>query len=523
MSRFLLFLSLVLVFVPGTVSQSAALAIEPDVPGLVVIKHISPATGVVGAAVTVFGSNFGSTQGTSTVTFNGVAASVVKWADWSVIVQVPAGDSSGNVVVHVGSKTSNGIGFKVVTLPTRTTVASDFGFQCGPDTEDCGAPHGAIVWPETQPQPEFLRLHDAGTSWSDLSTGSGTYDWTVLDTWLDAIAKHRPVNVIQVFSWVPCWDAPNCEAPGVAPTGTDAPPNDLTATGSPSFNDFVTQFVQHCSAAGNCAGNCPTGKTCVSTNLIRYYEMWNEWNTQFRWSGSIDQLYHMLAPAVSIIRANVTNSVILTPSTTSGSFSAFQDWLTLETTDGPISDWVAWHNYLWGQTPEYEWTQDAALFLSLQVSLPAWKGKPWADTETNYDVNTYACPDTFSKDNCTGQIVRWQLLHASNGAMSVNWYKWVQTIKADSQYETAYHYMMQYLLGGKFGGPCAPTSGKVWTCSFTESNGTAALWVWTPNQSGASFTVPSGYVDYLDLTGAKTTVSSGNAITVTVEPVMLEQ
>ena len=524
MSRFFVFLLLVLAFVIGTVFQSTAqTGIEPDIPGLVVVKYISPSSGVVGAAVTIFGSNFGSTQGASTVTFNGVPASVVQWHDWSIVAQVPAGDSSGNVVVTAGSKTSNGVDFKVVTLPTRIIIASNFGFQCGPDPADCGGPHGTIVWPETQPQPGFLRLHDAGTSWSDLSTGSGSYDWTTLDTWLDAIAKHRPVNVIQVFSWVPCWDALSCEAPGVAPTGTDVPPNDLTATGSPAFNDFVTQFVQHCSSAGNCAGNCPPGKTCVSTNLIRYYEMWNEWNTLFRWKGSTDQLYSMLAPAVTIIRANVTNSVILTPSTTSGSVAAFQAWLNLETNSGRLSDWVVWHNYLWGENPEYEWTQKAAIFLSIQVSLPAWKNTPWADTETNYDVETYECPATFSKRDCTGQIVRWQLLHSSNGGMNVNWYKWNQTIKANAQYETAYHYMMQYLLGGKFGGPCAPTTGKIWTCNFTESNGTAALWVWTPHEGGTSFTVPSGYVDYLDLTGAKTTTKSGDSIDIGVEPIMLEQ
>jgi hypothetical protein len=440
------------------------------------------------------------------------------------MAQVPNGDSSGNVVVTVGSSASNGVNFDVVTLPTRTIVPSYFGFQCGLESTNCGGPGGTVVWPETQLQPEFLRLHDAGTSWSDSSTGPGTYDWTTLDNWLDVIAKHRPVDVIEVFSWVPCWDAPTCEGRKVAPTGTDSPPNDLTTTGSPSFNDFVTQFVQHCSPAGNCTGNCPPGKACAATNLIRYYEMWNEWNTPVRWTGSIGQLYQMLAPSVPIIRANVKNSVILTPSTTSGNVADFQAWLNLETANGPISDWVVWHNYLWGNTPEDEWTLDAAIYLSIQVSLPAWKNTPWADTETNFTVETYKCPATFSADDCTGQIVRWQLLHASNGAMTLNWYKWKQTLVANSQYETAYHYMMQYLLGGKFGGPCAPSAGKIWTCNFTESDGvTAALWVWTPNEAGTSFTAPSGYVDYLDLTGAKTTVNDGQSITIGPMPIMLEQ
>jgi hypothetical protein len=312
----------------------------------------------------------------------------------------------------------------------------------------------------------------------------------------------------------------------VAPTGTNIPPNDLKTTGSPSFNNFVTEFVQHCSAAGNCAGNCPPGRICASTNLIRYYEMWNEWNTTVRWTGTTTQLYQMLAPAVQIIRANVANAVILTPSTTSGNVAQFKAWLNLETTNGRLSDRVVWHEYLFDHSPEEEWTQFGAVYVSTQASLTAWKNVPWADTETNFDVNTYACPTTFSANDCTGQIVRWQLLHSSNGALNLNWFKWNETIGSNPQYQTAYYYMMQYLVGGKFGGPCTSTGGSTptWTCTFTKSDGvTAALWVWTPNEGGTNFTVPSGYIDYVDLTGAKTGLKGGQSITIGPMPIMLEQ
>lgn len=529
------FLSLVLALSAGTAYRSTAQTggapgistVQSLTPkaGLLAITGIAPTAGVAGATVTVFGQNFGVHQGSSTVTFNGIPASVVMWNNWTILANVPSGNSSGNVVVTVAGTPSNGFNFKVATLPMQSIVPTNFGFQCGLDPNNCGNNDGTIVWPQTQAQPQFLRLHDAQTSWSDLSTGSGTYDWTMLENWLDTIAQHRPLNVIEVFSWVPCWDAPTCEGPIVAPTGTNSPPNDLTAKGSAAFNNFVTQFVQHCSAAGNCAGNCPPGKTCKNTNLIRYYELWNEWNTTVRWTGTINQLYQMLAPAVPIIRANVTKAVILTPSTTSGDVSDFQAWLNLETANGPISDWVVWHDYLSGATPEQAWSLYGAIYLSTQISLPAWRNTPWADTETNFNTQTYLCPSRFNSQDCTGQIVRWQLLHSAGSAMSLNWYKWNQTIGSSPQYESAYYNTMQYLGGGKFGGPCTSVGGTsgTWTCNFTESNGTAALWVWTPNEAGANFTVPSGYVDYLDMTGAKTTVSAGESITIGTLPIMLEQ
>jgi hypothetical protein len=532
MRKLFAFLSFSLAFAAGThfraVAQTGFVAVHAINIQQVhrVIKNITPNSGVVGAQVTITGSNFGSTQGSSTVTFNGIPASVVQWGNWTIIATVPAGNSSGNVILNIGGVATNAVTFNLVILPTTSIVSGNFGFQCGLALTNCGGPRGTIVWPQTQAQPKSLRLHDAGTSWSDLNTGLGTYDWSALDNWLDTIAKQKPLHVIQVFSWVPCWDAPTCEATSVAPTGTNAPPDDLTTSGSRAFNDFVTQFVQHCSPNGNCVGNCPPGKACVSTNLIQYYEMWNEWNTQIRWSGTINQLYQMLAPAVPIIRANVKKAVIFTPSTTSGAATNFQAWLNLETTNGRISDWVVWHDYLSGNTPEDEWSQHGSLYLSDVVSLPAWKNTPWADTETNFSTQTYACPSTFGAQDCAGQIVRWQLLHASNGAVNLNWYKWNQTIGTNSLDQTVYHNMMQYLMGGKFNGPCSfKTAGAAttWTCNFTQTGAKAALWVWTPSEAGTSFVVPSGYVDYLDLNGAKTTVAAGSSITIGTMPIMLEK
>lgn len=536
-------------------SSSRPAIVTPPPTGSPTITSLSPTSGVIGASVTVSGSNFGSSQGSNTVTFNGQTASVSNWTDTAIVAKVPSGATSGDVVVSVDGTASNGVSFNVVTLPTGSIALSNFGFQCGPgDTADCeGSSQGVVVWPTTQAQPGLLRLHDAGTQWANVDKGGGNYDWTELDQWLDLIAAHQPVEVSQVFTWVPCWDAPApCTAPPTAPAGTSTPPSDLGTGGSPSFNAFVTAFVTRCSAAGNCVGNCPSGMTCATTNLIKYYEMWNEWDLTFHWTGTMAQVYQMVAPAASIIRANVSNAVIMTPSGTpdaQGSASNtglgyqadFQNWLNYETANGRISDWIDWHVYLTaGPTtitpPEVQWSTYNLNFLSIQASTPAWVNAPWANTETNFNGAplpglNYTCPSssspnpptTFSADDCTGMIVRWQLLHDSNGSAGVYWYKWNETIGGNQQYETAYYYMMQYLAGGKFGGPCSSADGVTWTCSFAEASGTQALWVWTPNESGASFTVPSGYVDYLDLTGKSNAVTAGSSIPISTMPIMLEQ
>ena len=78
------------------------------------ISSIAPTSGTPGTPVTITGSNFGSTQGASSVTFNGVAASVTSWSDTSISAAVPVGTSSGGVVVSVGAQESNSVAFTVL-------------------------------------------------------------------------------------------------------------------------------------------------------------------------------------------------------------------------------------------------------------------------------------------------------------------------------------------------------------------------------------------------------------------------
>jgi len=68
-----------------------------------------------GAWVTIWGKNFGATQGTSTVTIGGGAAdNYPLWSDGKIIFQLGANARTGNIVVNVpGVGTSNGLPFTV--------------------------------------------------------------------------------------------------------------------------------------------------------------------------------------------------------------------------------------------------------------------------------------------------------------------------------------------------------------------------------------------------------------------------
>ncbi len=77
------------------------------------IVSVSPASGAVGASVTIAGKNFGDIEGVSTVTFNNTEAQPTSWSATTIEVPVPAGATTGNVVVTANGMTSNVVNFIV--------------------------------------------------------------------------------------------------------------------------------------------------------------------------------------------------------------------------------------------------------------------------------------------------------------------------------------------------------------------------------------------------------------------------
>ena len=87
------------------------------------VTGLSPVLGGIGASVTITGSNFGATQGTSTVTFNGTAASsITSWSNSQIVATVPSGATTGQVSVTVNSIQSPGNPTFTVINPVVTSI-----------------------------------------------------------------------------------------------------------------------------------------------------------------------------------------------------------------------------------------------------------------------------------------------------------------------------------------------------------------------------------------------------------------
>jgi Bacterial Ig domain/IPT/TIG domain len=108
----------------GNTATSSGVAVKVNNTSTTVpsITSLNPMSGLVGTSVTIAGANFGTTQGSSTVTFNGVAATPTGWSATSITAPVPNGATTGNVVVTVGGVASNGVSFTVQADTTPPTV-----------------------------------------------------------------------------------------------------------------------------------------------------------------------------------------------------------------------------------------------------------------------------------------------------------------------------------------------------------------------------------------------------------------
>ena len=82
------------------------------------ITSISPTSGAVGVPVMISGSNFGATQGSSTVSLNGTAAAVTSWNATTIVALVPSAATSGTFQVTVSGQSANSTSFTITPLPS---------------------------------------------------------------------------------------------------------------------------------------------------------------------------------------------------------------------------------------------------------------------------------------------------------------------------------------------------------------------------------------------------------------------
>ena len=159
------------------------------------ISSISPSSGAAGTDIAIAGSNFGASQGSSTVQIGTKAATIESWSDSEIKAKAPTGLDAGkyDVTVTTADGTSAGSQFEVTKEEeeqadknTPEEAIADYfrkaggdptGWTFSKDKVSKEDPNWAIYkgvspLPPEQEPPDFFLLHKVNGEWTVLTDGT---------------------------------------------------------------------------------------------------------------------------------------------------------------------------------------------------------------------------------------------------------------------------------------------------------------------------------------------------------------
>jgi hypothetical protein len=304
-------------------------------------------------------------------------------------------------------------------------------------------------------------------------------------------------------------------------SGTYAPASCAEQPASLSdWDEFVTQLISH-----------------VGPDAIQYWEVWNEPNISGFWDGDPKTLVSMAQHAHGIIKSVDPKAIILNPGYT-GNYETQVEctgapsfcgsaWLStwLDLGGKNVIDAVAFHGYPQINVAPEE-IQGAVNLLKATMARSGVGALPLIDTESAWGRNV-------NLPNETDQIAwlaKHLLLEQSMGVQHTFWYAYdspswgtLWSISGGlNPVGDAYEQVEKWLTGTTLSQPCAalPDDPTTFVCSYTRPKGYVAQAVW--NTAGdKTYTVPSQFLQYHDLSGAVQSIGGGT-VTISTTPILLE-
>ncbi|HZC66120.1 MAG TPA: cellulase family glycosylhydrolase [Candidatus Dormibacteraeota bacterium] len=363
-----------------------------------------------------------------------------------------------------------------------------------------------------------LRTWDTNTTWAQVETSQGNYDWSTLDVWLRMATAHNK-DVMYTFGYVPHWASmrPSEACPYLSwDTGCAAPPSDVDS-GDNLWKAYVTAVVQH---------------SLSSPDLhIASYELWNEPDLQRTWSGTPAQLVTMARDAYAIIHKLNPNALVIGPAPSTATQFGVHFLPAYYAAGGATAqDVVGMHAYL------YDGNQFSASpagitstisQLQLLMSQYGISNKPIWFTEGNWGDKNNVSMTGAQKVAYVGQ--EYVLMWASGAVQRYYWYSWdgqtFGTLWSAStgvqQAGTAYERIATWLVGSThLAQPCAQGSDGTWTCNLVLASGYPAQIIWNPTAT-KTINVDASFVSTETL--SNTTVYSivGHQVAIGNVPVLI--
>ena len=480
------------------------------------------------AALTISSVTVGGTDPADFSQTNTCGSSVAAGANCTVMV-VFNPTASGSVTASLsfsdnasGSPQSVGLSGSISSTSGGpvTIEASLFGMTLNSANDYPNIPFGTLG-----------KVPAVGWWWVQKTQGAA-FDFSLFDPYVQDALSHGIDYIYELGNSIPPWASSDptqpCNNPYLGGMGCAAPPANIS-----DWDNYVTAVVTH------------------YKGQVKFYELWNEPNNNLSWSGTYAQMVSLAKDAYSIAHSIDPNALVLTPATTgpeaapAGNPTPSQ-WLQsyLQAGGNLYADIGTFHGYIANTSvspsPEPEQSSSAAgcgvdCYVSIVEKVNLFRsilnnnGLAQAalfDTEGSWNFRNP--PDD---DGKVEFLSRWYILQAAQGVARVVWFLWgvdpadapPASLGSSTEPLTpaaiAYEQVYDWLTGATFSGPCS-SSGTVWSCQLTRANNYQGLIAW--NTAGSSsFTVPSQYVQYQDLSGNTTNVSGGT-VTIGLMPILLE-
>jgi len=361
-------------------------------------------------------------------------------------------------------------------------------------------------WPDANVPFGSLRLWDSGTSWSQIETSPGQYQWTLLDNSVDTAEKNGVDDILLVLGSTPAWNAKRVVAGDYPAPGAASAPKDLDA-----WDDFVTAVVTR------------------YQGRISSYQIWNEASLTMFWDGTPKQMAQLTKRAYDIIKEIDPAATVVAASTTVRLRGAFDRFFTsylagLGELGWPVDVFAA-HMYpssrgTTGDRVAYIGDVAAALDNAGAPDLPVW------DTELNYGLAGPGASNprqTIVGSRARDWVVETTVDSLAMGIDRTYWYIWTpqpypllgMQLTNTSGAVKGLRIVDQWLVGGMRG--ACDDDGTVSQCSV-EKNGVESLIVWS-NDGPAALAPPAGFTEICRTSNRCQPISG--AIELTETPVRL--
>jgi len=384
--------------------------------------------------------------------------------------------------------------------------------------------------------------HPSALVWGWVGREKGRYDWSVFDMFVKDAPKDQNgvAQIVLTLGKTPSWalsDRSSC----VAKWGRDKctkPPDNIE-----DWKTFLNALIDHFN-----------GKTAPH---VAYYELWNETTLQGFWTGNVEQMVALGEAAYPIIHkdpySKLVGPSVVGPSNDKGSKAP--RWLNdyLKAGGGKYMDAITFHGYIAAPAapnwPEYPFPHEdeggscsgprrercngsimTMVRMLRQVADDNGLSQlPIYNTEGSWGTFTVRDPDSQMAWIAQYYIIQAGMYNQYK-LQQVSWFTWGRgsqqpwgTIETDNhepnQAGRAYIQVHDWLLGATVS-PCQQEK-SIWTCALTRPNCYRGLIVWS-GSGDKSFSAPSGFTQYRDLTGSTQKLSGGASISVNRKPVLLE-